>query len=192
MIQAGDTLYNPVTKERMTFLKTAADTNGEYVLIELSAAPGAVVAAAHVHPNQTETFEVIRGTLGAKVGGKQLEAKAGDVLVVEPRVAHKWWNAGEDELVFRAEVRPALQFERLIETMFGLAADGKTNKKGMPNPVRMAVIANEYFDDVRAPHVPGAIQKAALSAGAAMGRLVGYTPQYVPASAAPQAATAAA
>ena len=69
MIQAGDTLYNPVTKERMTFLKTAADTNGEYVLIELSAAPGAVVAAAHVHPNQTETFEVIRGTLDAKVGG---------------------------------------------------------------------------------------------------------------------------
>jgi hypothetical protein len=58
--------------------------------------------------------------------------------------------------------------------------------------VRMAVIANEYFDDVRAPHVPGVIQKAALSAGAAMGRLVGYRPQYAPAPAAPQAATAAA
>ena len=31
------------------------------------------------------------------------------------------------------EVRPALQFEQLIETMFALAADGKTNEKGMPN-----------------------------------------------------------
>ena len=29
------------------------------------------------------------------------------------------------------EVRPALQFEALIETMFSLAADGKTNRKGM-------------------------------------------------------------
>ena len=175
MIQAGDTLYNPVTKERMTFLKTAADTNGEYVLIELSAAPGAVVAAAHVHPNQTETFEILRGTLGAKVGGKQLEAKAGDVLVVEPRVSHKWWNAGEDELVFRCEVRPALQFERMIETMFGLAADGKTNKKGIA--------------DVHLPVVPRWMQKAALAMGAPVGRMLGFQPHYAPAGEPAQATT---
>ena len=189
MIQAGDTLYNPVTKERMTFLKTAADTNGEYVLIELSAAPGAVVAAAHVHPNQTETFEVIRGTLGAKVGGKQLDAKAGDVLVVEPRVSHKWWNAGEDELVFRCEVRPALQFERMIETMFSLAADGKTNKKGMPNPLRLAVIANHHFADVHLPVVPRWMQKAALAMGAPMGRALGFQSHYTPAGEPAQATT---
>ena len=87
---------------------------------------------------------------------------------------------------------PALEFESFLETMFALAADGKTNRKGMPNPVRMAVIAKAYFDDVRAPHVPGAIQKAALSAGAAVGRLVGYEPSYVPAPAAPKPATATA
>ena len=28
------------------------------------------------------------------------------------------------------EVRPALQFEQLIETMFALASDGKTNREG--------------------------------------------------------------
>ena len=183
MIHPGDMLINSVTKERMTFLKTAADTNGEYVLIELSAAPGGVVAAAHVHPSQTETFEVIRGTLGAKVGGKELEAKAGDVLVVEPRVAHKWWNAGDDELVFRCEVRPALQFEALIETMFGLAADGKTNHKGMPNPLRLAVIAQSHFDDVRLPFPPGWMQRFGLGLGAPLGRLLGYKATYVPAGA---------
>jgi quercetin dioxygenase-like cupin family protein len=181
LIHAGDTLENPVTKERMTFLKTAADTNGEYVLIELTAAPGAVVAAAHVHPSQTETFEVISGKLAAKVGRKKIEAKAGEVLAVEPGVSHKWWNAGEDELVFRCEVRPALQFERFIETMFGLAADGKTNKKGMPNPLRLAVIANHHIDDVQLPGVPRWMQKAALAMGAPMGRLLGFESHYVPA-----------
>ncbi len=181
MIEAGDTLTNPVTKERMTFLKTAAETNGDYVLIELSAAPGAVVAAAHVHPSQTETFEVISGKLGAKLGRKQVEARAGDVVVVRPRVAHKWWNAGEDTLVFRAEVRPALGFEQLIETMFGLAADGKTNKRGMPNPLRLAVIANHHFGDVRLPVVPSWMQRAALAMGAPMGRILGFAPHYVPA-----------
>ena len=178
MIQAGDTLYNPVTKERMTFLKTAAETNGEYVLIELRAAPGAVVAAAHVHPHQTETFEVISGTLGAKIGRKTVEAVAEGVVVIEPKVSHKWWNAGEDELVFRAEVRPALQFEQLIETMFGLAEDGKTNRKGMPNPLRLAVIANEHFDDVRLPVIPAALQRAALAMGAPLGRMFGYQATY--------------
>src|SRR5688500_16615207 len=174
-------LMNPVTKERMTFLKTAAQTNGEYVLIELRAAPGAVVAAAHVHPHQTETFEVLSGTLGAKIGGKTVEAKEEGVVVIEPRVAHKWWNAGEDELVFRAEVRPALQFEQLIETMFGLAADGKTNKKGMPNPLRLAVIARHHFDDVRLPLIPHVLQRAALTMGAPLGKALGYRPVYEPA-----------
>jgi mannose-6-phosphate isomerase-like protein (cupin superfamily) len=181
VIKAGETLTNPVTKERMTFLKTAAETNGEYVLIELSAAPEAVVAAAHVHPAQTETFEVISGRLGAKVGRKNVLAGAGDVLVVDPGTAHKWWNAGDDELVFRTEVRPALGFEQLIETMFSLAADGKTNKKGMPNPIRLAVIANNHFGDVQLPVVPRWMQRAALALGAPAGRLFGYQPNYVPA-----------
>ena len=81
----------------------------------------------------------------------------------------------------RAEVRPALQFESLIETMFGLAADGKTNRKGMPNPLRLAVIAQAHFDDVRLPFPPAWMQRAGLGLGAPLGRLAGYKPIYVPA-----------
>ena len=181
MISTGQTLVNPVTGERMTFLETAADTGGEYVLIELRAEPGAVVAAAHVHPDQVEKFEVVSGTLGAKVAGERIEARAGDTLVVEPGQAHKWWNAGDDELVFRCEIRPAVQFESLIETMFSLAADGKTNAKGMPNPFRLAVIAKAHFDTVRLPFPPSFVQRAALAAGAPLGRALGYEPTYSPA-----------
>ena len=43
--------------------------------------------------------------------------------------------------------------------MFGLANDGKTNPKGMPNPLRLAVIANNHFDDVRLPFPPAWVQK---------------------------------
>ena len=180
MIEAGQTLYNPTTKERMTFLRTAAQTNGDHVLIELRAAPGGTVAAAHLHPAQTETFHVVRGTLGAKIGRSTVEARARETLVVDPGTPHKWWNAGDDELVFLCEVRPALQFEQLIETMFSLAADGKTNKKGMPNPLRLAVIANHHFGDVQLPFPPQSLQKAALALGAPIGRALGYRPHYVP------------
>ncbi len=79
---------------------------------------------------------------------------------------------------FVCEVKPALQFERLLETMFALAADGRTNRKGMPNPLRLAVIANAHFDDVRLPFPPAWVQKAGLLLGAPLGRLLGYEPQY--------------
>jgi hypothetical protein len=62
--------------------------------------------------------------------------------------------------------------------MFALAADGKTNRKGMPSPLRLAVIANAHFDEVRLPHVPAFMQKAALVSGAAFGRLAGFRPTY--------------
>jgi quercetin dioxygenase-like cupin family protein len=180
MIRSGDPLYNPVTGESMTFVTTSRETGGEYLEIELRADPDAFVAAAHVHPAQTETFRVIAGTLGVKVAGKKSTATAGDVVVVEPGRAHKWWNAGESELVFRCEIRPALQFEQLIETMFSLAADGKTNRKGMPNPFRLAVIAKAHLDTVVLPFPPVWVQEAGLAVGAPIGRLLGYTATYTP------------
>jgi mannose-6-phosphate isomerase-like protein (cupin superfamily) len=181
VIHAGDTIENPITGERIVFNKTSAETNGEAVEIEVYVRPGGVVAAAHVHPYQTERFEVISGRIGMKLGRRKLEAGPNDIVVVEPGTSHKFWNAGDEELRFVTVIRPALQFERLLETMFGLAADGKTNRKGMPNPLRLAVIAREHFDDVRLPFPPVWMQRAGLALGAPVGRLAGYEPTYVPA-----------
>ena len=79
-------------------------------------------------------------------------------------------------------MRPALQFESLIETMFALAADGKTNRKGMPNPFRLAVIANPHLETSLLPFVPGWMQKAALAVGSPLGAALGYAPAYTPAA----------
>jgi hypothetical protein len=65
--------------------------------------------------------------------------------------------------------------------MFALAADGKTNRKGMPNPLRLAVIANAHFDTVQLPFPPAFVQKLGLSLGAPLGRILGYGATYVPA-----------
>ena len=110
MIRTGQTVENPLTGERLTFLETSRDTNGEYVVVS-----------------------------------------------------------------------PALGFEELIETMFGLAADGKTSKSGMPSPLRLAVIAKHHFDDVRLPVIPHSLQRAALALGAPLGRALGFRPVYEPA-----------
>ena len=180
MIRSGDTIHNPVTGESITFHQTSADTNGEAVVIECTVQPDGFVAAAHVHPSQTERFSVISGRLGIKAGRKKLQLERGDVAVVEAGTPHKFWNMGDDAVRFVCEVRPALQFESLLETMFALAADGKTNKKGMPNPLRLAVIARAHFDTVRLPQPPPSLQRTGLSLGAPLGRLLGYRATYEP------------
>jgi len=157
MIRTGDTIHNPVTGERITFHATSADTNGESVVIECTVQPDGFVAAAHVHPSQSERFAVIDGTLGLKSGKAKLTLGRGEIAVVEPGTPHRFWNAGDDEVRFVCEVRPALQFESLLETMFVLAEDGKTNRKGMPNPLRLAVIAHAHFETVRLPKPPAVV-----------------------------------
>ena len=180
MIRTGQTIENPVTRERVTFLRTAADTKGESVLISVAVEAGGAVAAPHVHPYQTERFEVTDGTVEFRLGRKKVLATRGEMVTVEPGVLHSFRNAGEDEARFITEVTPALGFEDFLETMFGLAVDGKTSKRGMPNPLRLAVIANEHFDLVRLPYVPAVMQNAALAVGAAIGRGIGYRPTYEP------------
>jgi mannose-6-phosphate isomerase-like protein (cupin superfamily) len=179
LIRTGDTIENPVTGERITLLATSVDTDGEAVVFETFVQPDGFVAAAHVHPKQEERFEVLSGTLALKVAGEEIITGPGETLTVPAGTPHRFWNAGDVEVRFRCEVRPALQFEQLLETMFALAADGKTNRKGMPNLLRLAVIARAHFDVVRLPFPPAFVQRSGLALGAPLGRLFGYTPTYV-------------
>jgi mannose-6-phosphate isomerase-like protein (cupin superfamily) len=190
MIRAGDTIENPITGERLVFRKTSRETGGQAVVVETFVQPNGFVASAHVHPSQEERFEILRGSVGFKIGRKKLVAGPGQRLTVPAGTPHKFWNAGDDEAHFVCEVRPALQFESLLETMFALAGDGKTNRKGMPNPLRLAVIANAHFDTVQLPFPPALVQKVGLLLGAPVGRLLGYGATYVPAEPAVATVTA--
>jgi quercetin dioxygenase-like cupin family protein len=185
VLRAGDTLENPITGERLVFIATAAETGGECTMFETYVRPNGFVAAPHVHPYQTELFQIRSGRIGVKLGRETIEAGAGEVVTIHPGEPHRFWNAGDDELHFRATVTPALEFESLLETMFTLAADGKTNNKGRPNPFRLAVIARAHFEVVRLPVIPHAVQRIALRLGAPLGRAMGYRPTYAPAAGVP-------
>ena len=180
MIRQGDTIENPITGERVTFLTTSAETDGELVVIDAAVAPGGFVAAEHLHPYQYERFEILEGEVEFKLGREVVVARAGDVVIVEPGTSHQFRNLGNEEIRFRTEVRPALSFETFLQTMFGLASEGKTNKKGMPNPFRLAVIMDEHFDLVRLPFPPAWVQRMGLALASPLGLLFGYEPTYVP------------
>jgi quercetin dioxygenase-like cupin family protein len=188
VISTGQTLTNPVTGETLVFRTTSADSKGERVVVETLVEPNGAVAAAHVHPAQDELFEVLGGEVEFRLGKQTLVVKPGDRVLVPAGTPHRFRNVGAETAHFVCEITPALEFEQLIETMFSLAADGKVNRKGLPNPLRLAVIARHHFGDVRLPFPPAWIQRLGLALGAPIGRLVGYRPTYEPS--APETPTA--
>ena len=123
MINTGDMVVNPSTGERLIFRQTSADTGGRLVEVEAIITPDGACAGAHVHPNQEERFQVIEGLVGFRKGREKIVAEPGDTVVVPAGTVHRFWNAGDIDARFVCQVTPALQFEALIETMFGLAAD---------------------------------------------------------------------
>jgi mannose-6-phosphate isomerase-like protein (cupin superfamily) len=181
MAYAGQTIINPVSGERITFRKTSADTDGKYLEIDVELTPDGAVPGMHVHPNQEERFEILSGNVRFRKGLKKIDAKAGDVVVVEPGKAHKFKNKGEVGAAMRVRVSPALEMERLFETAVGLAHDGRVTKNGMPRPLDLALFVREFKEEVRGPGSPGWVQRASLAPLAYIARRHGRARRYAPA-----------
>jgi len=182
MAHAGQTIQNPVSGERITFLRTAADTDGALLEIELELTPDGHVPGMHVHPAQEERFEVLEGTMTFKLGRKTVTAGPGDVVVVPAGAPHKFANGGDARAVARVQVTPALRMEELFETACALAEEGATMRTGMPKPLHLALFVRHFRDEVRAPFPPAWMQRASLAPLAGIARLRGHLRRYEPAS----------
>lgn len=183
MAHTGQVLENPVSGERIHFRRTAADTGGELLEIDLELSPDGHAPGMHVHPIQEERFEVVAGRIRFRTGLRTAIAEPGDVVVVPPGTVHAFENAGPDEALARVEIRPALRMEDLFETAVALADEGRTTRKGMPRPLDLALFVSEFRDEVRGAFPPAWIQRATLAPLAWIARRRGYAARYAPAPA---------
>jgi quercetin dioxygenase-like cupin family protein len=151
-ITPGQTLENPVTGERFTFVHTAATTGGELLAFDFALRPGGAVPLPHVHPVQTERFEVVEGLMRFRLGLRTRLAGPGEVVEVAPGVVHSFANAGEEEARLRVEVRPALEMEAMLAEVVAMARAGRLTRRGLPrNPLAFARLAWTYDRVAHAP-----------------------------------------
>ncbi len=163
-VEPGQTLENPVTGERFTFLHTAASTGGELLAFELGLKPGGAVPIPHVHPIQTERFEVVAGRMRFRVGFRHVIAEAGDVVEVAPGVMHGFANAGDDDARVLVEVRPALAMEEMFAEVVALAKAGRMTRRGLPrNLFDLAALARRYDQEAHAPFIGVGLQRLLLA-----------------------------
>lgn len=178
MWKAGYVVENPVTGERGVARIGTAETNGELLIVDLYIRPGGAVIGEHVHPAIEERFTVLRGQVGFRLAGQEAIADLGKKLIVPAGMTHDWWNAGPEEALVRVEVRPAARFEAMIRNLFGLAQDGKVNRKGMPNLLQLAVFAREFDDVMRLTRPPRWVQRVLFGLLAPLARMLGYQGSY--------------
>ncbi|MEA2442036.1 MAG: hypothetical protein QOH76_3460 [Thermoleophilaceae bacterium] len=93
----------------------------EVLEMEASYSGEGALPPEHLHPRQTERFEVLEGTIRASVDGSEHVYGTGDTFEVPPGTPHTM--GAETPTRMRWEVRPALRtaefFERLHSGQFG-------------------------------------------------------------------------
>ena len=178
MSKAGDTIENPVTGERIVVRVGTEDSGGELLAVDGYVRPGGAVAGEHVHPAIEETFTVVSGRVGFRIDGRKSIAEPGQRLHVPAGTAHDWWNGGQEEAHVVVEIRPGGRFEEMALNLFGLAQDGKTNSKGMPNLLQAAIFAREFGDVLYFTKPPLIVQRLLFGALAAIARALGYRGSY--------------
>jgi hypothetical protein len=183
MFRRGDVFDNPVTGERATILLGTRESLGERLVVELDLRGTGIGSALHFHPFIHERLTVVSGQVGISVDGVTSIAKLGRPIGIPAGVRHGFWNAGIYEAKLNLDMRPAsrfvaYKFEAFMRNMIGLAQDGKTNAKGMPNLPQRALMATEYTDAIRFSSPPGLIQAILFPMLAPIARWRGYRPSY--------------
>jgi mannose-6-phosphate isomerase-like protein (cupin superfamily) len=174
----GQVFENPVSGERAIVITDPPDQPDGVLVAELHVRPGGRVVVAHRHPGLVERFHVLRGEVGFLIGDREELLGPGRSAEVPVGVLHDWWQVGDEEAEVIVEVNPGARFVEMVGTFYGLARDGKVDKKGIPRPLQLALSAQDYSDTMVVAKPPPWVQSVAFGVLAPIARMRGLKPTY--------------
>jgi quercetin dioxygenase-like cupin family protein len=174
MARAGQVIRNPATGETLTFVVTSADSGGNLLRVDVTADPHKEGPPLHVHRAFVERYHLEAGRLRIKLRGKEHVLEAPGRLEIPRGVPHTFRVDGDEPARMIVDFEPAGTYEHFLETMYGLAAEGKTDERGAPNLLQTAVVAHRHLDDFALAKPPYLVQRILFAALAPIGRLAGY------------------
>ena len=144
-------IYNPLQKDQVIFLKTHADTNGEYTLVEVELADGGGVGL-HYHKTYSEKFDCLEGEVQVQLGKTIHSLQPRQSATAAPNINHLFRNRSGKPCKFLVELRPASRgFEQSLQVGYGLAADGLCKPNGFPKDK----LALAWLFDISESNLPG-------------------------------------
>ena len=132
---------NPLMKDRIMLVESSNESGGAHTLIEMELQPGDG-NRLHYHKYITEKFTAIRGELWVEVGRDRIRLQPGESTMAPADVVHRFYNPGSRSIIFRIKLTPGHEmFEQSLVIAYGLAADGRVYKNGIPkNPDHLALL----------------------------------------------------
>lgn len=85
----------------------------------------------HIHHLEDEVGTIRRGTLSAVVGGRRIEAGAGQSVTLPRGVPHRWWNEGDELLVFDGSIHPGVDLDRYLQAVFEVMNAAPSNRPSL-------------------------------------------------------------
>jgi quercetin dioxygenase-like cupin family protein len=156
--------------EELTFLGIRSDEEGEYLEARNLVAPGSG-PPMHVHYLQEETLTVERGTMGWQRHGEEEHlARSGESASFAPGEMHRFWNAGDDELVCTGVVRPPDNVAYFLTEVY---ASTRANDGKRPRLFDAAYLLSRYRSEFGMAEPPRPMQRVLFPVVVAIGRLLG-------------------
>jgi quercetin dioxygenase-like cupin family protein len=155
--------------ERLTFTRLVQGPDGERLEAEGVAQPGSG-PPMHVHYCQEEAVRVVRGRMGHQaLGGGPQFAGPGDLVLWPAGTAHKWWNAGDDELITTGWCKPPDNVVFFLATLF---ASAKANG-GRPGLFDAAFLLTRYRGEFAMLELPTLVRRVVMPVLYVVGSVLG-------------------
>jgi quercetin dioxygenase-like cupin family protein len=175
-VPAGDVIENSAALMTLRVVQGAAETNGELLELEATYDPGSVEPLEHFHPSQDEHFEILEGTMEARIAGEHRTLAAGDSLDIPADTVHAMWNGAGEPARVLWQTWPALRTEEFLSLVAKLAQQDKLTSRGVRDPLLGAAVMHEYRAEFRPTSPPPAVQAIAFPPLALAARLLGRRP----------------
>ena len=114
----------------LQLVRTGAETDGELLEMEATYPGSDTLPPEHLHPQQTERFEVLEGNIRAIIDGSERRYEAGEVFEVPPGTPHQL--GAEEPARMRWETRPALRTAEFFERLFDDGPDSASAAESIP------------------------------------------------------------
>lgn len=174
----GELVEDPVLRQRYRF-ERGTDADGAFLEVQVWCDPGGGVTP-HVHPTQSERFEILEGRAELLSGRTWHSLAAGEAIDVPPGTRHAFRNRGDATVHFRTVARPPESLEAFLSDVAALSRAGAMMRPGLPRTLTgvlgAAAVAKAYRDSTVLELPPVPVQRLLLDPLVPIARRRGLRP----------------
>ena len=161
--------------ERLTFIRRVPTPGGDRLEVMNVVAPGAG-PPMHVHYFQEEVLTVQEGLLAYQRPGQPVRyARPGETVAFKAGDVHRFWNAGDRDLVGTGYIAPADNIEYFLASLF----ESRKQSGGVrPHPLDAAFLARRFRSEFGIAEIPALVQRIVFPIMVAIGTLLGRYAKY--------------